>query len=126
MIRRPPRSTRTATLFPDTTLFRSTLYELHRELGAALDEAQTLRDDILPRTSEALRETQYAYDRGRYSYIELVDAQREFLALRAALIDASRNAQSLRVEMERLTNAPPAPDTHRPEKRRVGQECYTT
>lgn len=91
---------------------KATLYELHRELGAALDEAQTLRDDILPRTSEALRETQYAYDRGRYSYIELVDAQREFLALRAALIDASSNAQSLRVEIERLTNAPLAPDTH--------------
>src|SRR3546814_10761464 len=74
---------------------KATLYELHRELGAALDEAQTLRDDILPRTSEALRETQYAYDRGRYSYIELVDAQREFLALRAALIDASSNAQKI-------------------------------
>src|SRR3546814_15645140 len=27
MIRRPPRSTRTATLFPDTTLFRSTVLE---------------------------------------------------------------------------------------------------
>src|SRR3546814_645269 len=29
MIRRPPRSTRTDTLFPYTTLFRSTLEDLH-------------------------------------------------------------------------------------------------
>src|SRR3546814_7808884 len=36
-IRRPPRSTRTATLFPDTTLFRSRLYQrrLPRRLLAA-------------------------------------------------------------------------------------------
>src|SRR3546814_7937063 len=31
MIRRPPRSTRTDTLFPYTTLFRSALVEHHRE-----------------------------------------------------------------------------------------------
>src|SRR3546814_2198925 len=34
MIRRPPRSTRTDTLFPYTTLFRSQrLHELHRQVG---------------------------------------------------------------------------------------------
>src|SRR3546814_3184141 len=34
MIRRPPRSTRTDTLFPYTTLFRSGLRRLSEELGA--------------------------------------------------------------------------------------------
>src|SRR3546814_15532897 len=33
MIRRPPRSTSTDTLFPYTTLFRSKLYETNREGG---------------------------------------------------------------------------------------------
>src|SRR3546814_1243916 len=46
MIRRPPRSTRTDTLFPDTTLFRSELVELvrHRRklLVAHLDERTQL------------------------------------------------------------------------------------
>src|SRR3546814_7585367 len=42
MLRRPPRSTRTDTLFPYTTLFRSPLRHLHREmdvtaLGPAID-----------------------------------------------------------------------------------------
>src|SRR3546814_5085807 len=37
MIRRPPRSTRTDTLFPYTTLFRShQYYQLGRDVGAAL------------------------------------------------------------------------------------------
>src|SRR3546814_4565294 len=34
MIRRPPRSTRTDTLFPDTTLFRSLLAEVGNEVWA--------------------------------------------------------------------------------------------
>src|SRR3546814_7375870 len=38
MIRRPPRSTRTDTLFPYTTLFRS--YRLHEVGGLQLHEAQ--------------------------------------------------------------------------------------
>src|SRR3546814_10307706 len=39
MIRRPPRSTRTDTLFPYTTLFRSHLIPLMVAAGAAEDEA---------------------------------------------------------------------------------------
>src|SRR3546814_5270667 len=35
MIRRPPRSTRTDTLFPYTTLFRSTQYRPRRRRGSA-------------------------------------------------------------------------------------------
>src|SRR3546814_12130917 len=34
MIRRPPRSTRTDTLFPDTTLFRSSGDGINRDAGA--------------------------------------------------------------------------------------------
>lgn len=84
----------------------ATLYELHRQLGRWVAEADTLQSDILPRTEEALKETEYAYERGRYSYLELVDAQREYLAVQEALIVAATNAHSLRTEIERLTNAP--------------------
>jgi len=88
------------------------LYELHQQLTRAVLEARTLKDDIEPRSAEALEETEYAYERGRYSYLELVDAQREYLAVQAALIEAAANAHTLRAEIERLTNAPltnPAP-----------------
>src|SRR3546814_13876720 len=40
MIRRPPRSTRTDTLFPDTTLFRSSFVVWDRSLVAETNPAQ--------------------------------------------------------------------------------------
>jgi cobalt-zinc-cadmium efflux system outer membrane protein len=85
---------------------QAALYELQRQLSRAVQEAGTLRSEILPRTEEALRETEYAYQRGRYSYLELVDAQREYLTLQAGLIEAAANAHGLRAEIERLINAP--------------------
>src|SRR3546814_19899939 len=45
MIRRPPRSTRTDTLFPYTTLFRSEEEEL-AELRANMQKGARLADDI--------------------------------------------------------------------------------
>src|SRR3546814_5921995 len=55
MIRRPPRSTRTDTLFPYTTLFRSTLVDLPaqhrlrgREAFAELDE-RAIAEHVVPR-----------------------------------------------------------------------------
>src|SRR3546814_17344235 len=47
MIRRPPRSTRTDTLFPYTTLFRSAADLVGRKLGmAGGDLVRSLIDDI--------------------------------------------------------------------------------
>src|SRR3546814_6306329 len=42
MLRRPPRSTRTDTLFPYTTLFRSLLVDFRRDIVAG----RHMRDDI--------------------------------------------------------------------------------
>jgi cobalt-zinc-cadmium efflux system outer membrane protein len=84
----------------------ATLYELHRQLARAVNEARALGNDIRPRAAEALQETEDAYARGRYSYLELVDAQREYLSVQAALIESAATAHALRTEIERLTNAP--------------------
>src|SRR2546426_3514995 len=50
MIRRPPRST----LFPYTTLFRSTAYDATRALGAAIEKAGSLNRTAI---RDALRST---------------------------------------------------------------------
>src|SRR3546814_5810325 len=54
IIRRPPRSTRTDTLFPDTTLFRSPLYEnaTRAAWGQSLAEAQFESAEICSRFSD--------------------------------------------------------------------------
>ena len=79
------------------------LFELHQELRHALTEAETLRADVLPEMEAALADTRYAYERGRYSYLEWADAQRELVEVQRALIDAAANAHLYRAELERLT-----------------------
>src|SRR3546814_3337680 len=53
MIRRPPRSTRTDTLFPYTTLFRSLHRHRHRHLHRrCLGVARHIRERLLQRAEE--------------------------------------------------------------------------
>ncbi len=88
---------------------KAQLFALHRRLRDAVTIVQSLEATTIPTMEEALSETQYAFERGRYSYLELVDAQREYLAVQSERIDASALAQLLATEIERLTNAPLAP-----------------
>lgn len=90
---------------------RSALYALHQQLRDAVNIAESLQATAIPTLEEALDETTYAFERGRYGYLELVDAQREYLAVQSERIDASALAQTLAVEIERLTNAPLAEGT---------------
>lgn len=86
---------------------RASLFEVAARLRHAVEEAQTLRDDLIPRMDTAVKATEYAWQRGRYGYIELTEAQREQLALRLALITAATNAHLYRIEIERLTGDSP-------------------
>lgn len=79
------------------------LFELFQELNHAISEAEILRTSVLPEMEGALADTRYAFERGRYSYLEWVDAQRELIDVQRALIDASVNAHLFRTEIERLT-----------------------
>lgn len=85
---------------------RAQLYQLYSALRETTAAAAMLDDTLTPRMEEALKETGYAFERGRYSYLELVDAQREFLDLERARIEAGAQVQLLANEIERLTNAP--------------------
>jgi len=82
------------------------LFELVQELKHSITEAEMLRDQVLPQMEEALRETEYAWQRGRYGYLEWAEAQRERVAVQRALIEAAANAQLFHTEIERLTGAP--------------------
>ncbi len=82
------------------------LFELFQELQHAITEANVLRTSVLPEMEAALEATRYAFERGRYSYLEWVDAQRELFEVQRALIDAAANAHLYRTEIERLTGEP--------------------
>ena len=82
------------------------LFELYQELQHALTEASALRERVLPEMEAALDATRYAFERGRYSYLEWVDAQRELFEVQRALIESAANAHLFRAEIERLTGEP--------------------
>jgi cobalt-zinc-cadmium efflux system outer membrane protein len=79
------------------------LFELFQELRHAITESEVVRSSVLPEMEAALEATRVAFERGRYSYLEWVDVQRELIEVQRQLIDASTNAQLYRTEIERLT-----------------------
>ncbi len=85
---------------------RSQLFQLHQELQQAIAETRALQAEVMPRLEQALKQTKYAYERGRYSYLELVDAQQAWRVAQQTLIDAAERGQTLQVEIERLTGEP--------------------
>lgn len=85
---------------------RAQLYALYRALRDVEATVQALDSTLVPRMDEALKETEYAFERGRYSYLELVDAQREYLDVQRARVEGGAQVHLLATEIERLTNAP--------------------
>jgi len=73
------------------------------EIKHAILEARTLRDSVIPQLESVWSKTGVAYQRGRYSYLELMDAQRELLGARRRLADVAAEFHILRIEIERLT-----------------------
>src|SRR3546814_3772792 len=84
MIRRPPRSTRTDTLFPYTTLFRSAVAEAAQEF--ALDERQVAALNDLRRRLAERRESRRG-ERDSFQAL-LIGTLRRPDFDRAALVDA--------------------------------------
>ncbi|MEJ0034490.1 MAG: TolC family protein [Gammaproteobacteria bacterium] len=85
---------------------RATLYGLYQELLTSRNRMQTLRTDALTQAQRALEQTQFGYDRGRFSYLELATTQQDVLDIRAAAIDAAADAHRALAEIERLTGEP--------------------
>ncbi len=85
---------------------RVTLSALHGELSVTRDEVATLRGDMLPRAERALGQIRSGFERGRFSYLELVSAQQDVLDTQHAAIEAAGTAHLLHTEIERLIGAP--------------------
>lgn len=62
------------------------LFEIHQELNHSRTEVRMLRTDVLPEMEAVLEATRYAFERGRYSWLEWADARRELVGMQRALI----------------------------------------
>lgn len=85
---------------------RAGLFGLYQQVNAARVRSDTLRSEAIPQAQTALEQSQYGYDRGRFSFLELVTSQQELLVLQEAAIDAAADYHRLLAEIERLTNEP--------------------
>ena len=83
----------------------SHLVRLANERQQALDQANNLHTQVIPLLQQALRLTADAFNRGRYSYMELNLAQRELIDAQAALITAATQVHLLNTEIDRLTGS---------------------
>ena len=82
---------------------RATLYELYQEARHSITEVEVYDNEILPKAGEILKRIEEGYRLGRFSHLELMNAQAELLAARAARLSACANHHSFLIDIERLT-----------------------
>lgn len=85
---------------------RAVLYGLYQEAVQTRARATALSEKASPQAEQALVLTQRGFENGRFSFLELADAQRQVLELRSQAIDAFADAHRLDAEIERLTGQP--------------------
>ena len=86
--------------------FHSQLQQAYSSRKQAIYTANSLRKTIIPLLEEALDETQTAYQRGLYSYLDYLSARQELLIARQALIKSATAALRFGVEIEQLIAEP--------------------
>src|SRR3546814_12489302 len=130
MIRRPPRSTRTDTLFPYTTLFRSVLPWMISSTSADFRRAV---QRLISSSITALIDVSFArlhlsrFSLGHYRHGDSVAAIRAAPASRLLPADTTMHPRD--TPRRRLWVTPSdavARRYHRSEERRVGKECVST
>jgi outer membrane protein, heavy metal efflux system len=85
---------------------RTLLVQAYEALAAADNEIKMLRDEILPGAKQAFTMANRGYELGRFSFLELLDAQRTLFQNRTLYLNALSNYQRLVNEIERLIAAP--------------------
>jgi len=90
---------------------RIRLYQAYQNRQQAITTVSALQSNIVPELKEALKETQQAYQRGRYSYLDYVSARQALLSARRDMIEAAKLALYSGAEIEQLTSEP-LPDNY--------------
>ena len=81
------------------------LSALVQRLGAAYAQALSLRDTIMPGARAAYQTTEEGYREGKFTLMQLLDAQRTLFNVNRQYIDALENYHILRIRVERITGS---------------------
>lgn len=85
---------------------RTALFGLYQELQHAGIELAALERQVLPRAREAVEVSRAGFDAGRFSYLDLLEAERVLADVQRERVDVAGSYQQFIVEMERLIGAP--------------------
>ncbi|WP_020649761.1 TolC family protein [Solimonas variicoloris] len=88
----------------------TTLYDFVQELRHARTMVESLRDVLVPQAEEALTLTRRGYANGRYSQIDLLDAQKTRLDLERELLTNAADYHRMLAAVERMTALAAAPN----------------
>jgi cobalt-zinc-cadmium efflux system outer membrane protein len=84
----------------------ATLFDLYQELLHARTEAQALREKVRPQAEAMLKTTAEGYQAGRFSLLELADAQIQLIELERESIRAAAQFHTLMIDIKRVTGEP--------------------
>lgn len=85
---------------------KTILFGLYQEAKHARTQLEAMKKEIIPQAERSLTIAQSGYDQGRFSYLELLDAQRTLLEVLRENIEAAYALHSFTNSIERLLGAP--------------------
>ncbi len=89
-------------------LTTAALYDLYQELKHARTLVEAVHDTLLPEARKAMQLTRRGYDLGRYSQLELIDAQKTAVELERELLTNAADYHRILAAIERMTALAPA------------------
>lgn len=84
----------------------ATLFDLYQELLHARAEAQSLREKVRPQAEAMMKTTAEGYQAGRFSLLELADAQIQLIEIEREAIRAAAQFHTQMIDIKRVTGAP--------------------
>ncbi|HRE81497.1 MAG TPA: TolC family protein [Opitutaceae bacterium] len=94
-----------STLLAIETALRISIEAAWRDLAQAHQTAQSLQRDALPPSEEAYSLVRDAYEQGRVPFFEVLDAQRELLALKRSIRDQEIAYARAQIRLDALTDS---------------------
>ena len=82
------------------------LFELYQELLHARTETQSLREKVRPQAEAMFKTTSEGYRAGRFSLLELADAQIQLIELEREAIRSAAQFHTLMIDIKRVTGEP--------------------
>ncbi|HKT98489.1 MAG TPA: TolC family protein [Paraburkholderia sp.] len=81
------------------------LTQAYADYSSAAQEAQRLKNNVLPAAREALDAVSRGYELGKFSFLDVMDAQRTFFQEESRYVQSLNDAQVAHAELGRLVGA---------------------